>query len=203
MRYLCRTFLIIFLIGLSKAGAQSNVFNSGFPSGDYDEVKVSCDIVLKTFTIIDNSEQGAFSCSLFLSGSLIKNKDGKYPVKAYPYGFNNKAFDGTVMFREGKNGHKGSLIIQVSEAGSCQNMTDYKAGVYFPLDKIVAYKRFGMVKVPKAVAYIDSLLISNKKGYLVERDFISVLKETKDFCYITYLKKPSFKAWVKRSDLIL
>lgn len=202
MKQLYRIFLIMLVMCGIKAVAQSNIHDKGFPSGDYDELKVSCDTILKTFTMVDDSNQGAYSCSLFLSGSLVKNKDGKYPVKAYPYGFNNKAFDGTIFFREGKNGHKGILVIQISETGACENMANYKSGLYLPLDKAIAYPKFDMIKVAKAMAYGDSLL-KIKKGYFVERDFVSILKETADGYYVTYLKNPSFMAWVKKIDLIL
>jgi len=201
----------LFLAATLGSFAQSKSKITDIVSGDYDEVKVSVDSSSRSFTIVDNSQDGNYSCTLFIKGQLVKNKDGKYPLKAYPYGFNNQSFDGTLYFRQGKNGHNGTIIVQLSESGSCQNMINYKDGVFLPLDKLYPYHRFSMVQSDKATTYADSAG-TRAKGHLVQGDLVSVISDHKDYCYVEYLKpaymeqvkkKPAFKAWIKKSDLIL
>ena len=203
MRYLLGLSVILFanlpLIGI----AQINNTTSYFCSGEYNEVKVSCDSISKDFTIIVDFQERNFGCTLFLLGKLFKNKEGKFPLKPYPYGFGKTAFEGTLSLHTSKKGEFDGIVVQLKESGSCQNLINFKGGDFFPLTKKFAYKKFSMVKTKKATAYNDGLLLSRTKGYLLEGDFVSIIAENKSFCYIEYVEKPKFKAWVKKSDLQL
>ena len=60
-----------------------------------------------------------------------------------------------------------------------------------------------MIRSKKAIVYESGSSIGVKKGYFLQGDFVSIISENKDFCFVQYVKKPSFKAWIKKTDLVL
>ncbi len=179
-----------------NASAQSKLKASKFVSGDYSIFKVACDSISKSFTMVTDITEGNISCTLFISGKMIKDSQGKYPLKAYLWD-KNASQDGKLTFKNG------IMEIQLKESGSCQNIYDFEHGAGFTLDRIYPYRKFSMIVSKKAIAYSNYSTIAHKKGYLLKGDFVSIISENKDFRYIEYKNKPSFKAWVKKSDLIL
>ncbi|SDS07030.1 hypothetical protein SAMN05216490_0482 [Mucilaginibacter mallensis] len=206
MKYPITLFLPILLLITFTSNGQVKPYKinkDNITSGQYEEVKLSYDSISKTLTGIIESQEGMFSCSVFFTGKMVKDTLDKYILKAYPYGLtDNAGYPGTLIFKHGRNGHNGEIEIQLSESGACQNFMDLARGIPFSLEKKVTYKKFSMIRSKKAIAYTDSL-ITNKKGYFVQGDFVSVITENKNCCYVQYLEKPSFKAWIKKSDLIL
>lgn len=203
MKNLYRFIFLLLAFPTLETSAQTKAVLNTFSSGNYEEVKISIDSVSNSFTGILQSEMGLFSCTVFFTGKMIKNDAGKYMVTAYPFGLSDGAgYPGTLEFREGKKGHNGSIKLQLSESGSCQNMIDFKQGVFFDFEKMVPYLHFSMIKSKKATSYTNSSEASPKKGYLVQGDFVNIIAEKDGFCNISYAKKPTYKAWIRKSDLI-
>jgi hypothetical protein len=201
MNYIIRLGAAIFILFTLTANAQQKVKSNTMVSGDYDLMKLSADTATKAFTgVIDGATEGNFSCTLFICGQAIADNNGKFPIKAYPYGLNGASSEGTLVFHQGKNGHRGSIEVYLDESGSCQMMVDFRSGLFLTL---VPYHKFSIVKAKKAVTFSEGTPTASKKGYFLQGDLVSILSEKNDYCYVQYLKKATSKAWVKKTDLVL
>lgn len=203
MNYTIRIVAAIFIFFTLTANAQQKAKSNAMVSGDYDLMKLSVDTTTKAFTGVIDAAEGNFSCTLFICGQGIADNNGKYPIKAFPYGLDGVSSEGTLAFHQGKNGHRGSIEIHLEESGSCQMMVDFKSGIFLTLDKLVSYHKFSIVKAKKAVTFSEGTPTAQKKGYFLQGDLVSILSEKNDYCYVQYLKKSASKAWVKKSDLVL
>jgi hypothetical protein len=201
--------LLLLLLCLSIANAQHPTTNHFVP-GDYDTFKMSCDSASGTFTIITDITQGNSGCSLFISGKMTKDKNGHYPLKVYPWGEAIAPFNGILYF--GGNRKYNEIVIKFDGESACDFIYQFKKGESLFLDRKFPYHKFTRVSSKRAICYTDSIVTSRKKGYLVQYDLASILRESKDFCYVEFIneesfftdsKKPRFYAWVKKSDLTL
>jgi len=182
--------------------SQSKSVPNHLVSGTYEQIRLSCDSTNQSFTGLIEDKEGMTSCRLFFKGKMVRNKEGQYVITAYPYYNKANPSYGTLLFITDHKNHGADIKLRLNESGSCQNIIQLKDGWSFSFENQFSYQKFSMICSKKAPVYVDPNGV-NKKGYFVEGDIISILSENEHFCYVEYWEKQSYKAWIKKSDIIL
>lgn len=111
------------------------------------------------------------------------------------YFYGEKVTDGYIVV-DGK-----TIYLKANSGdGYCNDILDLTDGIKFNFSKYRPYLACETIRKDKAYIYSLPNSANRTKMYLIEDDFVSVLKKQDDWLYIEYSGKKVINGWIKKDD---